>query len=142
MIPMRATRLGNALLAALLALASCEPAYAAPPPAGSPDANALAPYSAWIEQQETPHGGRCCSDADGREVDARISADGHYEVRFVHPEDIPEGGPEPGRWYPVPDANVLHAANPSGAPIAWWYPSLSTMQHDSPIRCFAPADGT
>ena len=127
--------------AVLLVLLLPATGRAAPPPPASPDAAALGPYKAWIEAQPTPHGGSCCSEADGREVDYRVR-DGHYEVRFVHPEDIADRPPVSGRWYPVPDEAVLRSANPAGVGIAWWYPGLDFMQHGSPIRCFAPADGS
>ena len=130
------------LAAAMVAMAGA--AWSAPPPAGSPDDEAMKPYGGWIKQQQVPHiGGACCDSSDGRMVDARVNGKtGRWEVRFVHPEEIDQPNkPEVGRWYDVPNEAVLHSENPSGIPVAWWYPELSVLQHGSPIRCFAPASG-
>lgn len=115
-------------------------ALADPPPAHSPDSVLLSPYQSWIESQEGPLG-NCCSSADGREVEYRITADGEYEVRFVHPEDISNQiPPAAGVWYRVPGRNVLRGANPTGVGVAWWY-AIGSGAQGSPIRCFAPAGG-
>lgn len=128
------------IAAAVLAVGVAGIAAADPPPAGSPDFRALSPYADWVQAQRTSIGS-CCDMADGRVVDYRIR-DGHYEVRFRHPEDIDGGRPDPGVWYPVPPDNVLHGSNPTGEGVAWWYPGASVMQGGSPVRCFVPADMT
>lgn len=130
-------RRGGTFLAALLAAAS---ARAAPPPLDSADSYDLSPYAAWIEAQRDSRGWLCCSIADGREVEARQSAGGGYEVRFLHPEDI-IGQPQPDAhtWYPVPPQAVISAPNPTHVSVAWWY-TLGAPAQGSPIRCFAPGE--
>ena len=58
-------------LAALVRLPNI--ATAAPPPDGSPTAQAIGPFSEWIRGQELPAGVNwrigCCSDADGGVVE-------------------------------------------------------------------------
>lgn len=119
---------GNALLAASLALIAAT-SYAAPPPAGSEDDMLLSPYSQQIHDAARPAGGRCCDLADGTAVDARVGPVG-WQVHFRNSRfpNAPQG------WVDVPeDAVVHHWRNPSGIPIVWWYYGA--------IRCFAPAAG-
>lgn len=118
----------------------CGVAQAAPPPRDSADSYDLSPYAEWIEQQRDSRGWLCCSIADGREVEARMSANGGYEVRFIHPESIiGQPQPERGRWYPVPPQAVIGAPSPAHVSIAWWY-TLGEAAQGSPIRCFAPGE--
>lgn len=115
-------------IAALLLAATA--AHAGPPPADSEDAAVLGPFRAWVEGQQGPSGW-CCDTSDGRMVDARIAADGHWQVHFVHPETLADA-PPPG-WIDVPPDAVLHTGNPTGVAVAWIYAGH--------IRCFAPAGG-
>ena len=126
----RVTRIAGV---ALLALRACgaEPAWAAPPPAGSEDAQVLGPFRAWMESQQGPWGW-CCDVSDGRMVDARITGNGQWQVRFVHPETLDE--PPPPGWIDVPEDAVIRNGNPTGVPVAWIFQGR--------IRCFAPASGT
>jgi hypothetical protein len=115
---------------ALLALCAAAPAP------DSDDYADLHPYSKWIEAQKNEAIGSCCSLADGRVVDWRITGD-HYEVRFLHPESIQgQVQPEAGHWYAVDDRAVLHTPNPTGKAVAWWYARTGY----GPIRCFSPAE--
>jgi hypothetical protein len=100
-------------------------AAAAPPPPGSDDWNIMAPEHGWIERAQTPNGLTCCSDADGRPVEARIGAE-HWEAH-VTPAHFPG---EADRWVQVPENAVIRKPNPLGIPILWLYAGV--------VRCFAP----
>ena len=110
------------------------PAFAAPPSMDSDDWRIMGPHAAWIESQHTSDGKLCCSVADARPVDARISGN-HWQVHFLHPETLTTTAaqPLPREWEDVPDGAILRGVNPSGQPLAWWYQGV--------VRCFAPAGG-
>lgn len=76
-------------------------AYGAPPENADP---ALAPWFRSLAQPDT--GISCCSIADCRPVDARITPDG-WEI--FHDD----------KWLPVPPAKILVGKqNPTGKPVA------------------------
>ncbi len=120
---------GLALLA-LLCLAV--PVQARPPNPGSEDAELMAPLHAWINAARTAGGLLCCSEADARPVEVRMAVD-HWEVRFLHPAELP--WPAPDGWQLVPPEAILRdgAGRPIPAPegiaVAWWY--------GGSVRCFA-----
>ena len=87
----------------------------------------------WIESQHDSGGNWCCNVSDGRSVDARVTGDGHWQVHFLHPETL-STAKLPPEWADVPDDAVLHSANPTGVPIAWWYSGA--------VHCFVAASGT
>jgi hypothetical protein len=118
------------LAAALVALPSA--AHAAPPPVGSDDWNVMAPYAQWVTTQHAENGNWCCDISDGRPVDARINAEGHWEAH-VTSEHWPLAH---DHWVEVPDVRVLHTANPTGLPIMWY-----SVPADH-VYCFAPGSGT
>lgn len=119
-----------AVLGALAAGVEC--ALAAPPVEGSPDWEIMHPYAEWVQKQYAKDGHWCCSAADGRPVDARIDADGHWQAH-VTPEHFPDAT---DHWLTIPDDHVLHQANPMGVPLLWY-----NQRMDLPY-CFAPAAGT
>jgi hypothetical protein len=110
------------------------PAGAAPPPAGSQQAQDMAPYSAWIHGLRSPLSGTpCCDASDCRVVEYRIK-DGHYEA-FIGRDTWVDA---PDKWIVVPD-DVILPPNKRG-PIAiacwakWHWPSEGFF-------CFAPGPG-
>ena len=115
---------------------SVVPADAAPPPAGSEDAEMMAPMHDWINSARNPQGWLCCSEADARPVDVRTRGD-HYEVRFMHPDELPD--PKPVGWQTVPADAIMRDEHgraipaPEGVPVAWWYNGV--------VRCFAVPGG-
>ena len=114
-------------LAFLLGVA---PAHAAAPPAGSPQAEELAPFGDWIKSLHNPTTGQgCCSISDCRAPQYRITADG-YEA-FIDHETYP-GGPD--KWLKVPASVILHTANDTGLPIACW---AAWHGIDNGFFCFA-----
>lgn len=102
------------MMLAALAVSSCEPAYAAPPPPGSPDAEMMEPYSGWITSQHSRDGGWCCDWGDGRPVTAEIrrgtDGDEHW---FVHvtPDHFPA---LPDEWVEIPDYKLVHVRAEDG----------------------------
>lgn len=114
----------------LAAVLIASPAFATPPPPGSEDALVTAPYGEWFSQLRNVQGGLCCTLADCRPVEARISADGHWEF-LADPRHFAGGD---GRWVTVPDERVLRQPNPVGQPIACYVNGFSPF-------CFLPAEG-
>lgn len=107
------TRELNFGIIALALLVSAAPTKAAPPPESS---KSLEP---WFESLQRPDGtGSCCSMADCRRVQSRLSGKG-YEILL---DDL---------WIVVPPNNVLHRDNPTGDAVA------CTRGHL--IFCFVPA---
>lgn len=104
------------LHAGLLAMAClARPVLAAPPPDADPT---LAPWFNSLRQPWT--NALCCSMADCRPVDSRLS-DGHYEALIE------------GEWRRVPDHLILNRSdNPTGRAIACWTPQVG-------ILCFVRA---
>ena len=86
------------------------PGRTAPPENADP---ALAP---WFNSLRAPFtNALCCSIADFRPTDSRISGD-HYEA-FVG-----------GQWRPVPPDRVLQRTdNPTGRAVVCWTPSTGIM---------------
>jgi hypothetical protein len=119
------------LLAALVVGTSslAAPAFAVPPPVGSEDYQLTAPYGEWFRTLRNAEGTLCCTLSDCRPVQARISADGHWEF-LADPKHFTNGD---GRWVRVPDDRVLHRPNPVGQPIACYVAGF-------PPFCFVPAD--
>ena len=109
---------------ALALLLATTPASAAPPPVGSEDWEILSPYADWIRGLQRD-GGRGCTSADGRPVEARTLGDrGPGRWRPGQLADAPT------EWTDVPPEVVMHTANPIGVPIAFWLGGV--------IRCFVP----
>lgn len=108
------------------------PVLAAPPPAGSPQAEMMAPYAEWIHGLTNPTTGQgCCSLSDCRVVDYRLTADG-YEA-FIDHQTFP-GAPD--AWLKVPEQVVVHRQNPTGFAVACW----AFWHRDSNgWFCFTPA---
>jgi hypothetical protein len=108
------------------------PVLARPPDPGSEDAELMAPLHEWINAARTVGGLLCCSEADARPVDVRMSAN-HWEVKFLHPDALPR--PYPDGWQIVPADAILRDASgrpipaPDGIAVAWWY--------GGSVRCFA-----
>ena len=121
------------LLAGVLILASA-PAFASPPPPGSPQADVMAPYAEWVRGLVNPKTGQgCCSLSDCRVVDYRLTADG-YEA-FIGRETFPAA---PDQWLKVPDYVVLHKDNPTGFAVACW---AVWYDKSSGFFCFTPSSG-
>ena len=102
--------------AAFLAIAA--QALAAPPE------NADQRLAPWYQSLKQPGSGvSCCSIADCRQVDYRVS-EGHYEALIE------------SRWMTVPDDKVLqHEANPTGHGVVCYTPWQG-------ILCFVSAAET
>ena len=123
-----------AILLATLTL-DAQRAYSAPPPVGSEAAEIMQPYAEWIHDL---HNGPtwCCDVSDARPVEVRRH-DGHWQVRFITPAELPT--PAPVGWQDVPDAAVVRdsdgrpVASPVGLSIAWWM--------DGRVRCFTIPGG-
>lgn len=115
-------------LALILAVA----AHAAPPPADSDDAAIMHGHEKWITEQMSPHGGLCCSIADGRPLfDNEIrQRDGHWEIFFSRAHW--DGGTD--QWLTVPLDAVLPNMSPIGMPVVWVYYGV--------VRCLALAGST
>ena len=111
-------------------LLAATPALATPPPVGSEDYQVTAPYNDWFRLLRNAEGTLCCTLSDCRPVDARISADGHWEF-LADPKHFPGAD---GRWIRVPDDRVVRKPNPVGQPIACYVDGL-------PPFCFLPAQG-
>ncbi len=118
------------LSALLIAAPVTDRASAAPPPPGSEDFQVTAPYSDWFRALRNVEGTLCCTLADCRPVDARISADGHWDF-LADPKHFTGGD---NTWIKVPDNRVLRKPNPVGQPIACYVDGL-------PPFCFLPAEG-
>ncbi len=96
-------------------------------------------HDEWFEGLEVPGSHMmCCSKHDCKPVDARIRADGKWEVwidKVTFPDRegyAPMEGHAPDAWVMVPEAAILHGKdNPTGAPIACWYGGV--------VRCFVPS---
>jgi len=122
------------MLLAGVVMFSSVTAFAASPPAGSPQADMMAPYAEWIRGLVSPTTGHgCCSVSDCRVVDYRLTADG-YEA-FIGRETFPYA---PDQWLKVPEPVVLHRENPTGFGVACW-----TVWYDksSGFFCFTPSSG-
>jgi hypothetical protein len=97
------------LMLAILLLAGN--AEARPPENADP---ALAP---WFESLRAADGGSCCSEADCRPVEYRIT-DNHYEALIGREFDI-----DPAYWVQVPPERILkQTGNPIGRAVACWLP--------------------
>ncbi len=96
----------------------------------------MAPLHDWINDARTAGGLLCCSEADARPVEVRMAGD-HWEVRFLHPSELPK--PSPDGWQKVPPEAILRDADgrpipaPEGIAVAWWY--------GGGVRCFAEPVG-
>jgi hypothetical protein len=105
----------------------CTTARAAPPPNADPS---LAPWFQSLTQPKTNKS--CCSMADCRPVQYRISGD-HFQA-FIGNE-FPRWSNAPHAWVDVPNANVLHRAdNPTGEGVACWF--------RGEVVCFVEGNGT
>ena len=111
------------------------PAWDNPPPPGSEAAEIMAPFAEWIHDL---HNGSvwCCDVSDARPVEVRRH-DGHWQVRFITPAELP--APAPVGWQDVPDAAVVRdgdgrpVVSPVGLSVAWWM--------DGAVRCFTLPGG-
>jgi len=121
------------LLAGALMLSSA-PAFASPPPAGSAQADMMAPYAEWVRGLVNPTNGQgCCSLSDCRIVEYRMTGDG-YEA-FIGRDTFAAA---PDRWLKVPENVVLHKENPTGFGVACW---AVWYEKSSGFFCFTPSDG-
>lgn len=95
------------------------PALAAPPPVDSDDYRIMHPQKEWVEDRhiadDKGHSFWCCNFSDGRPVDVRIDADGHWQAH-VTPAHWPG---VVDQWITIPDEKVLRGPNPVGVPILW-----------------------
>lgn len=116
---------GSALIAAVTLIGV---ASAVPPPGSN---RSLAP---WYHSLTAPNGGSCCSEADCRTVEYRISGD-HYEA-YVAKGDTSESFPDgTNAWVPVPPSAVLHRSdNPTGRAVMCWTPWTGVL-------CFVEGSG-
>jgi hypothetical protein len=106
------TRFALPLALALLA----GPAVARPPADADPT---LAP---WFNGLHTDSGASCCSLADCRPVEYRISGD-HYEALIGKQFDI-----DPPHWEKVPNSRILkNTDNPVGRAVACWRPMFGIL---------------
>ena len=120
------------LLAGALLLSVPSFVLASAPPAGSPQAELMAPYAQWIQGLTNPTTGQgCCSLSDCRVVDYRLTTDG-YEA-FIDKRTFP-GAPD--TWVKVPDYVVVHKANPTGFAVACW---ASWHRESNGWFCFTPS---
>jgi hypothetical protein len=103
------TTVARLMIAGVIMLPGCL-AHAAPPENADP---ALSP---WYNSLRAPWtNALCCSMADCRPTDSRVSGD-HYEA-FVG-----------GEWRPVPPDRVLQRTdNPTGRAVVCWTPSAGIM---------------
>lgn len=101
------------------------PCQAAPPAAGSEQAEILLPHRAWVKSLQNPvTKQQCCDLADCRVVIARIKGN-HYEA-FIGRDVFGRGAPND--WLPVPDEVVLRdGSNPVGLPVACWKASRQPL---------------
>ncbi len=75
---------------------------------------ALAP---WFQSLRASNGGSCCSQADCRPVEYRITGD-HYEALIGTQFEV-----DPPRWVDVPPSHILKRTdNPVGRAVACWLP--------------------
>ncbi len=88
---------------------------AAPPDNADP---ALGP---WFKSLYKPNGTSCCSIADCRLVESKMTYDG-YEVVVD------------GRWISVPNEIIIHRDNPTGEAVL--------CQRGGEMHCFVPASET
>lgn len=89
----------RALVFTLLATA----AVAAPPPDADPG------MADWFSSLRTPEGASCCSLADCRPADIRITKDGLMATT------------SDGQWVVVPPEKILqHRDNPTGSAVMCW----------------------
>jgi hypothetical protein len=102
-----------ALVGVVCAILSAS-AWAVPPDPKSEDGRLMAPHKNWITTQTKPTGGACCSDADGRPVEADIRG----EQWWIHvtPDHWPGVR---AQWVPVPGVAIIRGSNPTGGPFAW-----------------------
>jgi len=84
--------------------------------------------SAWLRSLTTADGKSCCDMRDCRPAEARLTANGAWEV-LIQPYEGPT------RWSPVPERAVLRRDNPDGRPIVCRTPNGF-------IRCFVPPPGS
>jgi hypothetical protein len=113
----------------------------------------MQPYGDWFRNQKQPASGTsCCSDSDGRPVDARIEGD-HWQAHITA-EHFPGVRDQ---WIPIPDERVIRSSNPTGRAVVWLYvphhwTTMGQCEHcsrdDGPdqgaalvVYCFAPPDG-
>ncbi|HXZ02280.1 MAG TPA: hypothetical protein VEI03_19960 [Stellaceae bacterium] len=117
----------SAAAAGMLALLSVGTVCLARPPE-----NADPAFAPWFQSLRAPDGGLCCSEADCRPVEYRISGD-HYEVLIgkQYGDDVLP------HWEEVPADSVLSKTdNPTGRAIACWLPYTNPK-----VLCFVrPAE--
>lgn len=108
-------------------------ANAAPPSPGSEDAELMADFADWVKAQHAGNGRLCCDIADGRPLhdDEIRRQDGKTEV-FISRRHW-ANAPEPGQWMVVPGDAIVHASNPLGMPIVWFFYGT--------VRCFIDGNG-
>lgn len=107
----------------VVALLSCQPAYANPPPG----TDLTSPRHVWFEHQYSKTGAWCCNVADGHlldDKDWRHGAAG-YEARIN------------GKWEPIPDNSLRDPAggpNDTGHAVVWY----RINEYGLKIWCFCP----
>lgn len=103
---------GCVMFGALLAVA-----FGAPPPGMHIDPKS--PLAQWFSSLQTPTGGSCCDQSDGRVTDdVRPDKDG-FEVRIDQKWDV-----DPPRWVHIPDRAILHVKNPLGKWVVFYVNTL------------------
>jgi hypothetical protein len=119
-------------------------------PDGVPKSSAAELY--WFQSARSSAGGPCCSEADGfREgivypEQEGLSGHGHPPgmiLREWHPNPDNPGGYDInilGKWFYVPNVNVVPGANPTGAAVAWVIFNTGYLSSSTYIRCFAPGN--
>jgi hypothetical protein len=106
-------RAHRAIVAFLVVGLLTDGAWSQPPEGADP---ALAP---WFQSLQTSGGGSCCSQADCRPVEARLTEQAQWEV-LIGPQyhDFPGGPPF---WVQVMPNRILNKTdNPLGRPVACW----------------------
>ncbi|MBN9507792.1 MAG: hypothetical protein J0I21_01610 [Alphaproteobacteria bacterium] len=113
-------------------------AAAAPP---RPDEKGYDPaFARWFQSLRTHDGAPCCSVADCRAVEYRLTGDG-YEIHPLRAYDDRIAPGEEQRWTRVPEAKILRrTSNPTGHAIAC-YAVIRRMSAPVTlgIYCFVPA---
>ncbi len=116
-------------------------ASAAPP---RPDEKGYDPaFAPWFQSLRDEQGTPCCSIADCRAVEYRVTGEG-YEIHPLHAYDDRIAPDDELRWTRVPEGKILRkTSNPTGHAIACYsVVRRKTAPIALGIYCFVPEAGT